>query len=142
MDTLGEARVVPWILCTGDDALVRLTLPMKPPEIRMIMGNHSTLVGGGIRKNLGIVNALASPRRLLDGSHVVPKTAQFLDNRQREILIGIEPGHAWLVCLVVANIFIDLGGVLSVVVPGRVEVFGRKAHNVRQDLLVRQTEPP
>jgi hypothetical protein len=116
---------------------VRLTLPVKATEIGMIMGKHSPLVGGGIRENFRIVNALASPIRLLDRPHVVPETAQFLDNRQREILIRIEPGHEWLVCLVVADVLIDLGEVLSVVIPGRVEVFGREAHDVHQDLLVR-----
>lgn len=125
VDTMGEACVVPWVLCTGDDALVRLPLPMKASEIGMIMGKHSTLVGGGIRENFRIVNALASPTRFLDRPHIVAEPAQLLDDRQREILIRIESGHEWLVCLVVANVLIDLGRMLSVIVPGRVEVFGR-----------------
>src|SRR5260370_31526411 len=31
-----------------------------------------------------------------------------------------------LICLVVANVLINLGGMFSVVVPGRIEVFGRE----------------
>ena len=107
---------------------------MKAFEIAMIMGKDSTLVGGGIRENFRIVNALASPTRLLDRPYVVPEAAQLLGSRLRKILIRIEPGHEWSVRLVVANVLNDLGGMLSVVVPGRVEVRGREAHDVLQDL--------
>jgi hypothetical protein len=72
--------VVPWIPGTGNDALGRLTSPMKSLEIAMIMGKDSTLVGGGIRENFRIVNSLASPTRLLDRPHVVPEAAQLLGN--------------------------------------------------------------
>jgi hypothetical protein len=130
VNALRQARVIPWSLCTGDNALVRLTLSMKASEIGMIMGKHSALVGDGIGENFRIANALASTPRLLDRPHVVPETAQFLDNRQREILIRIEPSHEWLVRLVVANVLIDLGRMLSVVVRSRVEIFGREAHDV------------
>jgi hypothetical protein len=63
VDTLGETRGVEWVLCTGDDARVLLTLPMKPSEIGMIMGQDRTLLRCGIRENFRIVNALASPTR-------------------------------------------------------------------------------
>jgi hypothetical protein len=74
---------------------VRLTLPMKAFEIGMVMRKHGTMVGDGISENLRIVNALASATCLLDRQYIVPK-AQLLDDRQREILIRIESGHAWL----------------------------------------------
>jgi hypothetical protein len=99
---LGGVRglaVDPWVLGTGNDALVRLTLSMKALEIAMIMGKNSTLVGGGIRENFRVVNALASPTRLLDRPHVVPEAAQLLGNRLRKILNRIEPGHEWSVRL-------------------------------------------
>lgn len=139
---MSEARRVAWVLCTSDDPFVRLTLSMVAFEIGVIMSDHSTLVGAGVPENVRIVNALTSPTCILYCPHVVPETAQFLDNRQREILISIEPGHEWLVCLVVANVFIYFGAVLSVVIPSCLEVVGHESHNVHQDLFVRQTEPP
>jgi hypothetical protein len=93
VNALRETRVVPWVVGTGNDALVRPTLSMEAVEIAMIMGKDSTLVGGGIRENFRIVNALASPTRLLDRPHVVPEAAQLLGDRLRRILIRIEPGH-------------------------------------------------
>ena len=120
---------------------MRLTLSMKAFEIAMFMLKDSTLVGGGISENFRIVSALASPTRLLDRPHVVPEVAKLLGDRLRKILIRIEPGREWSVRLVVANVLIDLGGMRSVVIPGRVEVRGREPHDVLQDLLVRRTQP-
>ena len=48
----GEGLVVPCVLCTGNNALVRLTLPMKASEIRVIMGKHSAQIANGIGENL------------------------------------------------------------------------------------------
>ena len=63
--------MVLWVLCTRDNALVRITLPMKAFEIGMIVGDYGTLVGGGVRENFRVVNTLARPIRLLDRPHVV-----------------------------------------------------------------------
>jgi hypothetical protein len=60
----------------------------------------------------------------------VPKSAHFFDNRQREILIGIEPGHERLICLIFADILIDLGRMLLVVIPRGKQVFGRQTDDV------------
>jgi hypothetical protein len=90
VNALRQARVVAGILRTGDDPLLRLTLSMKASEIRMIMRKQSTVVGGGISENFRILNPLASPTSFLDRPHVVSESAQFFDNRPREILIRIE----------------------------------------------------
>lgn len=115
---------------------------MKPFEIGMVVRHHGTLLGNGIRKNFRIANTQASPSRVLDRAHIMPEAAQFLDNRQRKILVRIEPGHEWSVCLVHTNVVLDLGGMLTAIIPSGLEVFGREAHDVLQDLLVRRTEPP
>jgi hypothetical protein len=39
---------------------------MKPPEVGMIVGEDSTLVGNGVCENDRIVNALIRSTRLLD----------------------------------------------------------------------------
>jgi hypothetical protein len=52
MDTLGETSVIVGIVRAGDDALVRLALPMKAFEIGMVVGQHGTLVGRGVDENL------------------------------------------------------------------------------------------
>jgi hypothetical protein len=75
MNALCQARVVVWVLGTGDDTPVRLPLSMKSLKIGMVMGEHSTLVRGRIHENFRIVNALATPSRLLNCSHVVAQTA-------------------------------------------------------------------
>ena len=45
--------------------------------------------------------------RFLGRPHVVAEMAQLFDKRQREILIDIHPGHESLLCLVLADIFVD-----------------------------------
>lgn len=109
---------------------MRLTLAMPSLEIGMMMGQDGTLVGGAIRENLRIVDALASSTSFLDRPRVVPEAAQLLDNGQREILIRIEPGHEWLFRLVVPNVLVDLGGMLSVIIPGRKEISRRQADDI------------
>jgi hypothetical protein len=94
VDPLGKARRVQSVLCTGNDPQVRLALPMKAFEIGMIVRKDSTSIGCCIREHFRVVDALASPTRLLYRPYVVTETAQFLHNRQREILVRIEFGHA------------------------------------------------
>ena len=140
MHTAIESQRILWAVCAGNDALMGHASTMKPSEIGMVMGQHGTLLGNGIRENVRIADTLASATGVLDGVHVVSEAAKFLDNRQRKILVGIEPGHEWSVCLVGENVVVDLGGMLPVIVPSRLEVFGREPHDVLQDLLVRRTE--
>jgi hypothetical protein len=66
MNTLGQSDRVGWIMRAGNDAQVRLPLQMKPPKIRMIMGEHGTLVGGCVPENRRVVNALVRPTGLLN----------------------------------------------------------------------------
>jgi hypothetical protein len=141
---IGTARffsATTWLSFALLSPLVRLTSPMKSLEIAMIVSKDSASVGAGIRENFRIVNALANPTRLLDRPHVVPEAAQHVGNWLRKILIGVDPGQEWSVRPVVANVRIDFGGMLSVVIPRRVEVRGREPHDVFQDLLVRRTQP-
>ncbi len=46
-----------------------------------------------------------------------------------------------LVCLILANVFIDLRAVLPIIVPGCVEIIGREALDALQELLIARTEP-
>src|SRR5437773_10164283 len=75
VNRLGQPHVGCWVLGTGDDATVRLTLAMKPFEIGMIVGKHRTLVGNRIRENLCVTYALASATGLLHRQDVVPQAA-------------------------------------------------------------------
>lgn len=86
---------------------------MKPFEIGMVVGQHSTLLGNGIREDFGIANTLACATRVLNRAHVVPEAAQLLNNRQRKIFVRIESGHEWSVCLVDTNVVVDLRDVSS-----------------------------
>ena len=123
MNTLCQTRVILWVPRAGDDAFVRLTLPMKAFEISIVVGHHGSPVGRSVNENLGVVDALASAPCILDRQHVVTQAAQLMDNRQRKILIRVESGHAWSVGLVVADVRVDLGRMLGNVVPGRMQVF-------------------
>lgn len=91
MHTLSEALGIFWVVCAGNDALVGQSLPMKAFKIGMIVGQHGTLLGNGIRENCRIANTLASPTSVMDRAHVVSEAAEFLDNRQRKI----RPHRAW-----------------------------------------------
>lgn len=124
VDPLHKTAWILGVLSAGNDARVWLTLPMKAFEIGIIVREDGATVGRGIRKDLGAVNALVGPPSFLHGPHVVPELAQRLDDRQREVLIGIEPGHTRSVRLVLANVLVDFRAMLSVVIPGRLEVFG------------------
>jgi len=93
MDTLAKASRVQRVLRARDNARMRLTLPMKPPEIGMIVSEDSTLIGCSVGKDLRVVNLLIRPPCFLNRQHVMAEAAQLLYNRQRKILVRIEPGH-------------------------------------------------
>ena len=129
MDTLCQTRVIPRIASTGNNALVRLALSMQAFEIRMVVGQHGSLVGRGFDENLRIVNAMAGPARVLDCQHVVAQGGAALAQPAEGNLIRIESGHAWSVGLVVADVRIDLVGMFCKVVPGRMKVFCGQPHD-------------
>jgi hypothetical protein len=108
VDAMSETGRVRWIMCAGDDSLVRGPLPMKASEVGVIMSKHRTLVRYGTGKNNIIAKALSSLTCVLDGADIMPQAAELLDNRQREVLIRIESGHRRLICLVILNVLVDL----------------------------------
>jgi len=81
VDALRQPRRVCRILSAGNDAFVRLTLAMEVFEINVVVGKDGALVSDRVGEYFRVVNAQAASTRFLDCQDVVPKTAEFLDNR-------------------------------------------------------------
>jgi hypothetical protein len=52
VNPLRQSCGIQWFLCTGDNAIVLLTLPVKRSKIEMIVGEHGTVVVRSITENL------------------------------------------------------------------------------------------
>lgn len=109
---------------------------MEAAEIGMVVSENGALGSVGILEDLCIVNRLAGASCFLDGQHIVAKATQLLDERIRKVLVRIEPGHDGSICLVVANVAIDLSSVFAIVIPRGLKVRRRQPHDVVDDLLV------
>jgi hypothetical protein len=108
-------------------------------EVSPIECQHRPLLRRRVDEDLIISDSLVRPACILTGQHVVSKLAKLYDDREAEILIGVECGHGsgFLVRL---NRQIDFLPMYSVVLQRRVQVFLRQIRMVAKDLIVAQTQ--
>jgi hypothetical protein len=136
VDALGESGGIGGIPCAGDDALMRLTPPVKALEVAMIVGQYGPRLIDRISEELRIADSFPGLTRILHCFDIVSSAAQLFHNRQRKILIRIEPCHRRLVRLVSANVLINFVGMSAVVVPGCLQVTRRETADAIQQLLI------
>jgi hypothetical protein len=93
VDAMRQSDGVSVVLRARDDSIMRMALPMQLFEIGMVMGKHSAPIGNRISKNVRVGYALVGSASLLHRPYIVAKSAQFLNDWQRNILIRIQSRH-------------------------------------------------
>jgi hypothetical protein len=66
---------------------------MQPNKMPAIEGQEDTLFLRGKRQDIFIWHGLPGFACLLDGETIMPKPAEFLDNRHGKIFVGVKPRH-------------------------------------------------
>jgi len=68
---------------------------MEPLGLAMIMGEHSSIIGGGVGQRLAARQEPRPPvrRSFLNCYNIVAKVAQEFYDRSRKILVGNQTGH-------------------------------------------------
>src|SRR5271157_6348166 len=62
-------------------------------EVAAVEGHENSLPGDGEVQDFGVGNGSAGVAALERGHHVVSQSSQFLDHGEREVFVGIDPGH-------------------------------------------------
>ncbi len=73
---------------TYDDASVVATCLVQPDKVPAIEGQHSPIVRTSKIENGFVSQGLPGFARVVHRHHVMPEPAQFLGNRQREVLVA------------------------------------------------------
>lgn len=100
-----------------DDSMVRWSMSVQTYEVLPIQRNDRTLIGNGKVENGFVFYRLTSLSGLLSRMHIMAQSTEFLDGGQREVLVGVQPGHGSRL-LVFADLLVDLCFVESYIGPG------------------------
>ena len=94
MDAPGQTNEVGVRGADHDSEVVGLILAMEPFEMMAVVGEQNARFFLGMGEDLVIGPALVGLATFKHRDRVVPETPQLVNHRQREILVGEEPGHA------------------------------------------------
>src|ERR1700694_4350036 len=108
---------------TDDDAGVVGAIVVEANEVLPIEREQNSIFRGGEREHLVIWDGPAGVSRVDDGQDVIAQSAYFLDDREREGLVGVESRHGsgGLVLIDLADHLILMGTRVS---PGVHEILG------------------
>nr|WP_241179936.1 hypothetical protein [Humisphaera borealis] len=111
-------------------------LAMKVPSIE---GQHRTIRPSGESHNLIVRDSLVCLPRLHRGQNIVTEPTKFQNDRVWKVLIGVEPGQSSLPRLGQNRLF-NLGRMVPVVRPSRIQIVTRKALEIGQQLRFGSTQ--
>ena len=81
------------IKCADDDARVIGTVMVKTNEMLAVEREEDSSLRAGEREHLVVRHGLAGFARVDDGQDIVAQSAQFQDDGEREVLVGVESRH-------------------------------------------------
>src|SRR3954469_21110964 len=76
-----------------DDPWMAGVLRVEPEKVLAIQGHQRSVFLDRESEDGLVRDGLAGVARFLDGQNVVPPPSQLLDDWNREVLVGVEPGH-------------------------------------------------
>ena len=110
--------------CAGDDAGVGNLRAMEADEVLAVQREQHAVFGSGVAKDFLLGPCLSGAAGFEDDSDVAAETAEFLDDGERKILVGVEPEHASSVRLVFGNGAFNFLAMAVMVGPSVGEILG------------------
>lgn len=102
---------------THDDAGMLRVRAMQANEVLAVESQHGAIVCTGESQHVVVRDGLPSFASFLNGQHVVPQSAEFLDDRQWEIFVCVQTRHI-LGRFILSDLLLDLIFVRTNVGPG------------------------
>jgi hypothetical protein len=94
INALGESARIGIIPGADDESGVSaLGISVEADEIQPVQGEHGTVLLRSERQDLIVWDFLVGSPGFIGREHIVPETAEFLDDPLGKILVGIERGH-------------------------------------------------
>lgn len=87
------------------------------------------------RTNVLVRDALIRLAGLEAGDDVMTQTAELVHHRLREVFVRVQPGHARSVLPGLGgDLLLDLGGVVPVVIPDRVQILAGQSRKIVEQI--------
>ena len=125
----------------NNDAFVIRVPVMQSDEVLAVQRNHSPVFLAGKSQYFFIGYRLFCFPGFLNRQHIMPKPAQFLDDRQREGLIRIESSHV-LSRFVFTDLLFDVIGMRAVIRPGIRQIFSAEGWETSQEIRLARAQTP
>ncbi len=93
MDSLCLAAEVPIEGAKHHPRVVLSAVPMEPEKVAAIVCQQNPAFTNGERQDLGVGHGSISLPCFQRRQHIMAQPAQFSDHLDRNVLVGIEPGH-------------------------------------------------
>ena len=108
---------------TRDDPRVISTCRVQADKVLAIESQDNPILRASEIEDGFVRQGLPGLPRVVHGHDVMPESTQFLDNRQRKVLVGEQPCHG-LGCLVLANLRLNLVSMRTHIRPGVRQILG------------------